>query len=140
MVPGMKVKSIPALVLLLGVSTAGANEAWFPGGWEANPTMLGSPARIELVLQPNGSFVMQTATPLMLLTTMGTYRVFPGEGVLRLDIENWEPRQTCFQPGGCQDIAMPDGETHRYRFDSQNTLILQDTLGLMPPIVYRRTL
>jgi len=123
---------------IAAIGSAMGQEAPFVGGWRAETTILDYPAVVELVVQPNGSFSQQTQTAGSLITIWGKYRVFADQQIIRLDIENYAPKQWC-GPLGCQQITMPAGETHRYSFPDRNTLVLQNTAG-GAPITYRRTL
>lgn len=82
------------------------------------------PGTVELILMSNGGFQQQTAYAAgSLVTIFGTFRVFPDQSLLRLDIQRGEPRQTC-GPLGCTDIIYPAGESHTYSIADVNTLVL----------------
>lgn len=106
---------------LAGGGPAGA----LVGTWRCSftdPTY--GPAQIELILMQNGRFQQQTAYAAgALVTIFGTFRVFQGEALLRLDIERGEPAQAC-GPLGCTTIIYPAGESHGYTLDGANTLVL----------------
>ena len=95
------------------------------GVWRSNFTDPNyGPGMVELVLQANGRFSQLTYYQAgAQVYIAGTYR-FPAGGVLRLDIQQAEPRQYC-GPLGCNPIYYPDGETHYFRLEGRNTLVLR---------------
>jgi hypothetical protein len=135
--PSILLPALAVMILLAGASAL-AQGNWFAGVWRAYVANLaGTPAWVELVMMPDGSFQQQTRTQGgALITIMGGYRVFAEQGVLRLDIRNYEPKRWC-GPLGCNPIYMPDGETHYYRFNGPNMLTLQIMTGGQA-IQYRR--
>jgi hypothetical protein len=97
---------------LTGVWRSGFSDPFFGG------------ASIELILQNNGSFQQQTLYAAgSLVTIFGTFRVFPDQALLRLDIERGEPTQSC-GPLGCTPILYPAGESYGYSLNSDGTLTL----------------
>lgn len=132
-------RRLAALLFAIGaLGPAMGQDAPFAGGWRAETTILDYPAVVDLVLQPNGAFSQQTQAGGALITIWGRYRVFAEQGILRLDIENYEPKEWC-GPLGCQPNAVPDGETHRYSFPDRDTLVLENAVN-GARITYRRTL
>ena len=118
---------IPVLTSLVAGCGGGGPPAALPGVWRATFTdPFFGPAAVELILMGNGRFQQQTSYQAgALVTIFGTFRVFPNESLLRLDIERGEPSQTC-GPLGCTDIIYPAGESHGYTLVNNNTLILQN--------------
>jgi hypothetical protein len=92
------------------------------GGWRATYTDGFGPARVELVIQPNGVFSQQTAQGTALVTFKGTIRLFNNPNILRLDIADWEPKEIC-GPLGCRPNGPYTGETDCYSMPNENTLI-----------------
>jgi len=82
------------------------------------------PGAVQLILQANGRFQQQTVYAAgSLVTIVGTFRVFPNEALLRLDIEDGFPDEFCALE--CTPILYPAGESHGYTLVDNNTLVLQ---------------
>ena len=111
----------------LSVGAGGGPPAALLGVWRASfVDPLYGPGAVELILMNNLTFQQQTVYQAGgLVTLFGTYRVFPSEALLRLDIQRGEPAQAC-GPLGCTDIIYPAGESHGYTLIDANTLILQN--------------
>lgn len=118
-------KRILTILVLLALVMVMAQGNGISGVWRSNfndPNY--GPGMAELVLQANGRFSQLTYYQAgAQVYIAGTYR-FPAQGVLRLDIQQAEPRQWC-GPLGCNAIHYPDGETHYFRLADRNTLVLQ---------------
>lgn len=107
--------------------SAGGPTAGLIGVWRASfvdPTF--GPGQVELILMSNGRFQQQTAYQAgALVTIYGTFRVFPEQPLLRLDIERGEPTQTC-GPLGCTPVLYPAGESYGYTLTADGRLVLQN--------------
>lgn len=133
MVSSFKLRILPLFmgVAAFGVTLSGCGTGGPPlnlvGGWRSDffdPTF--GAASVELILMNNGRFQQQTIYQAgALVTIYGTFRVFPDQTLLRLDIERGEPAQSC-GPLGCTDILYPAGESHAYSLLDNNTLVLQN--------------
>lgn len=110
-----------------GVAAGGGLPGSLIGVWRAiflDPTF--GPGQIELILMNNGQFQQQTIYQAgAIVTIFGTFRVFPDQPLLRLDIQRGEPSQTC-GPLGCTQIIYPAGESYGYTLNADGTLTLQN--------------
>ncbi|MBK9120227.1 MAG: hypothetical protein IPM18_11590 [Phycisphaerales bacterium] len=97
------------------------------GVWRAQfVDPLFGPGQVELVLMANGTFSQQTIYQAgSLVTIFGTFRVFPTEALLRLDIQRGEPAETC-GPLGCTPILYPAGESYGFTLLNNGQLVLQN--------------
>jgi len=136
-----------AVAILLTPAISGAASNPFVGTWQTSTTQMGIQLTIQLVLNPQGGYseldrgYSRTAGQMMTRET-GTYRLI-APNLLRLDVQNWEPKQQCLPgsngAGGCHVIQKPPGVTYRYKFTSRNTFTVQDiTFGNGPRLTYRR--
>lgn len=110
-----------------GGAGAGGPAALFPGVWRAafNDPNFG-PGEVELILMNNGRFQQQTVYLAgSLVTVYGTYRVFPEQALLRLEIERGEPTEAC-GPLGCTPILYPAGESHAFTLTADGVLVLEN--------------
>jgi hypothetical protein len=124
-------------------STSAGNGSPLVGIWRAQfADIQGNPATVELVLQPNGRYSQQTATGFSLLTIVGTYQFFVDQGILRLNIQQYEPREWC-GPLGCSPILLPAGETLQFEMRDRDSLLTRTTgcaPGTCAELFYRRVI
>lgn len=107
----------------------GSEAGQLSGTWRAqyHDDQFAATVKVELVLISTGTFSEQYETiadvgGTSLQTFTGNWEVLP-DSVLRLNIEDWQPKQFC-GPLGCSDILKPPGESKRFRFADANTLMI----------------
>lgn len=113
-----------ALPAMLVVRHGAASEGGLLGTWRG---MQGA-VTCDLALMAGGRFSRQDCDPGGAGSWIaGRWRVVEALETLRLDIQEWAPRELC-DPLGCSPVRMA-AETYRYAFPAPETLLLQDGIG-----------
>jgi len=81
----------------------------------------------ELVIQPDGRYSKHDQYGGMMTLIRGEISVTEEPAVLRLNIRDFDPKETC-GPLGCDPIVMPAAENYRFRLTA-NELVLTDERG-----------
>ena len=118
---------------LWGGVEASAQQNPFVGSWRGVANVYGRAITFNLVMGPDQRYSeQQVMGPYMTMQT-GRY-VFPAQGVLGFEVEDWQPRtQPVFHPSGSvggytsqEPVAKPPGGVFRFQFASPHSFTLQD--------------
>ena len=88
------------------------------GTWRATAITQAGKQQVEIVIQANGTYSQQWRGQNVLNTFTGSWRPMGG-GLVRFDIDDWQPRKWC-GPVGCTEILRPPGTTARIEFQGAN--------------------
>ena len=112
------------LFLAIAAGPAAASEVDFSGVWRYSVPGYVS----ELVIQNNGRFSKLDSSQTNKTMISGTVSVSQNPPVLRLNIQDWAPKEFC-GPLGCEPIRMIAAEVYRFQFQDAATLVLSDSNG-----------
>ena len=106
------------------IGPAIAQEASLAGVWRLS----GPGFTSDLVIQPSGRFSKLDQSQAGKNLISGRVSTSQNPPTLRLNIEDWEPKQWC-GPLGCVPVQMIAAETYQYEFTNQSILVLSDANG-----------
>ena len=86
------------------------------GTWRATAITEASKQQVEIVIQANGTYSQQWRGQNVLNTFTGSWRPMGG-GLVRFDIDDWQPRKWC-GPVGLAEILRPPGTTARIKLQT----------------------
>ena len=110
---------ILAFVLVLSnVPPAQAQPHPLVGIWRATAITQAGKQQVEIVIQANGTYSQQWRGQNVLNTFTRSWRPMRG-GLVRFDIDDWQPRRWC-GPLGCTEILRPPGTTARIELQGTN--------------------
>jgi hypothetical protein len=121
------------LLTLVATPAAHAQGASLVGTWQGLYQGIG----FQLVVQPNGAFSETERSATMMTMQTGVIQT-TGPGMITFVIQDWQPRtQNIYHPTGTvggyytqEPTARPPGGTYRIRFNSPNSVTMQDvTMG-----------
>lgn len=116
---------IALALLLLAAPAMAAPPAALAGTWQVQQ----EDGVVELTLRADGSFARRDlAGDGEASRITGRWTIPADGGRLRLQFEDWAPRQACGLTG-CTPIRMPAGETYRFRLDGEDRLLLDHAGG-----------
>jgi len=105
---------LTVVLFLSSVLFAHAQPHPLVGVWHSSTVGQFGPAQVEVVIQANGTYSEQWRGQNFLNSYTGRWRDM-GKGIVRFDINDWEPKQWC-GPLGCTPILKPPGTTARIEF------------------------
>ncbi len=109
------------LAFVLIASSAPSSQAQhhpLVGTWRSSAVTQAGEQQVEIVIQANGTYSQQWRGRNILNTYTGRWRVMDG-GIVRFDIDDWQPKEWC-GPLGCTKILRPPGTTARIQFQGAN--------------------
>ena len=110
---------ILAFVLIISnVPSSQAQPHPLVGTWRATAITQAGKQQVEIVIQANGTYSQQWRGQNVLNTFTGSWRPMGG-GLVRFDIDDWQPREAAV-PIGCTEILRPPGTTARIEFQEAN--------------------
>jgi hypothetical protein len=126
----IKVRTLIAVAILVALTgLALANESDLVGVWRYQSPAFSS----EIIIQPGLRFQKYDTNAQHQNMISGPITIMKNPPILRLNIQNYEPKQWC-GPLGCVPIRMIAAETYRYQLNEQG-LLLWDNNGVW---LYRR--
>ncbi len=120
-----------AVVLLAGRAVLAQSGFW-AGAWRGEARVGSATMLVELVVQPDGTYVETERSGSMMTMQSGQVRL-PAAGKIAFTVTGWQPRTTPAYhalggAGGFYAPALPSkppGGVWRYRFTDADTVVLQ---------------
>ena len=113
-------RSLVLAFVLIAASVLNSHAQHHPlvGTWRSSAITQAGEQQVEIVIQANGTYSQQWRGRNVLNTYTGRWQVLDG-GLVRFDINDWQPKEWC-GPLGCTKILRPPGTTARIQFQGAN--------------------
>ena len=116
--PGLLLAFVSIFSIVSSAPSSQAQHHPLVGTWRSSAITQAGEQQVEIVIQANGTYSQQWRGRNVLNTYTGRWRVMDG-GIVRFDIDDWQPKEWC-GPLGCTKILRPPGTTARIQFQGAN--------------------
>ena len=114
----MRALALAFVLIAWDVASSQAQHHPLVGTWRSSVITQAGQQQVEVVIQANGTYSQQWRGRNILNTFTGRWRDM-GNGIVRFDIDDWQPKEWC-GPLGCTKILRPPGTTARIQFQGAN--------------------